>query len=432
VRAEDNATLTRTHRGSPMGELFRRYWLPALAAHELPEPDGLPVRLPLLGERLVAFRDSAGRVGIVEEACPHRQASLYFGRCEEGGIRCAYHGWKFDVGGRCLDIPSEPPESGFAAQVRLRAYPTLERGGVVWVYLGDPAQRPAPPELEWALLPDSHLFVSRRLQECNYFQVMEGGLDSSHLSWLHRWTLQEDPILGTGAGGRSRILEIIGADPNPRYEVAETPAGLLLGARRRAGEGEYYWRITQFIAPCFNLVAPTGELSLNAQAWVPADDENCWSWAVNYYSDRPLSAAEREAMAKGAGLHVAFVPGTRQGRHGHADDYGRDGALARARKTFSGVPGIAMQDTAVQESQGRIADRTGERLVSSDNGIIAARRLLLDAARANQAGGAVPGLDPATQRCRAASIIVPQEKLADVPKDALAPLVPALRSGTAD
>ena len=428
MRAEDNETLTRTDAGTPMGALFRRYWLPALASDELPERDGAPLRLPLLGERLVAFRDSAGHVGIVEEACPHRLASLYFGRCEDGGIRCAYHGWQFDRHGRCLDIPSEPADSGFAEQVRIGAYPTIERGGVVWVYMGDPAAQPAPPELEWALLPDSHLFVSRRLQECNYLQVMEGGLDSSHLSWLHRWTLQDDPVLGTGAGGRSRILEIIGADPNPRYEVAPTDAGLLLGARRRAGPDEYYWRITQFLLPCFNLVAPTGELSMNAQAWVPADDENCWSWAVNYHVDRPLTAQERDAMARGAGLHVEFVPGSRQGTGHRGNDYGRDRALQVARKSFSGVPGVAMQDTAVQESQGRIADRTRERLVSSDNGIIAARRLLLDAARANQAGGAVPGLDPASHRCRAASVIVPQERLADVPPDTLAPVV-AVRAG---
>lgn len=430
MRAKDNETLTRTDRGTPMGNLFRRYWLPALAADELREPDGPAVRVALLGERLVAFRDSAGRIGVIEEACPHRQASLYFGRCEEGGIRCAYHGWKFDVEGRCLDIPSEPPESGFADKIRLRSYPAIERGGVIWVYLGAPQQQPAPPEIEWALLPQSHLYVSRRLQECNYLQVMEGGLDSSHLSWLHRWTLGDDPILGTGMGGRSRILEIIGADPNPRYEVAETDAGLLLGARRRAGDGEYYWRITQFLLPCFNLVAPTGDLSLNAQAWVPADDENCWSWAVNYYMERPLSAAEREHMRRGAGLHVEFVAGTRQGTGHMGNDYGLDRVAQRTGKSFSGVPGIAMQDTAVQESQGRIADRTRENLVSSDNGIIMARRLLLKAARDNQAGRPVPGVDPASHRCRAASIIVPQEKLADVPKDALAPLEPELRSAT--
>ena len=423
MRREENDLLTRTDAGTPMGELFRRYWLPALTGDELPHPDCSPVRIPLLGERLIAIRDSSGRSAILQQACPHRQASLYFGRCEDGGIRCAYHGWKFDVDGQCLDIPSEPAASRAREQIRVQAYPTLERGGVVWVYMGPPELMPAPPELEWATLPPRNLFVTRRLQECNYLQTMEGGLDSSHLSWLHRGTISSDPVLGSGgAGTDSSILGIIAADRNPRYDSVRTAGGLLLGARRMAGEGLYYWRITQFLMPCFNIIAPTGDLTLNGQAWVPLDDHNCWSWAVNYYVDKPLGEAEREAMRRGGGLHVEFVPGTHQGAANRDNDYHLDRAAQRRGDNFTGIPSFAMQDTAVQESQGRIADRTLEHLVSSDDGIIVTRRLLLDAARDNRAGRPIPGLQPQAQAVRAGSLIVPQADLKQVDTAPLRPL----------
>ena len=256
MKQQDNETLTQTNAGTPMGSLFRRYWLPALTVEELPTPDCAPVRIPLLGERLIAFRDSSANVGIVSEVCAHRQASLYFGRVEDCGIRCAYHGWHFDVNGRCLDIPSEPAENKFRDTIRLTAYPSLERGGVIWVYMGDPELQPPPPALEWAGLPIEHLFVSKRLQECNYLQVMEGGLDSSHLSFLHRGTLSDDPVMGTGGPGTdSRILDILATDHNPLYQTMETDGGLMLGARRTAGGDQYYWRVTQFIFPCFNIIA---------------------------------------------------------------------------------------------------------------------------------------------------------------------------------
>ena len=282
-----------------------------------------------------------------------------------------------------------------------------------------------------ATLPDENLFVSKRLQECNYLQTMEGGLDSSHLSWLHGGTILSDPVLGMGGGATdSRILEIIAGDRNPRYQTLRTAGGLLLGARRNAGDGLYYWRITQFLLPCFNIIAPTGDLSLNGQAWVPLDDQNCWSWAVNYYPDKPLSASERAAMRKGGGLHVEFVPGTRQGSANRHNDYHLDRDAQRRGDSFTGIPSFAMQDTAVQESQGRIADRTLEHLVSSDDGIIVTRRLLLEMAKANAANRPIGGLDPATQAVRAGSLIVPQADLAQVDISPLDPL-PAARRASA-
>lgn len=423
MKKEDNDRLTQTDAGTPMGELFRRYWLPALTRDELPTNDCGPVRIPLLGEKLIAIRDSGGRAAILQEACPHRQASLYFGRCEDGGIRCPYHGWKFDAEGRCLDVPSEPAQSNFHGQIQITSYPTVERGGVIWVYMGPPELQPEPPQFEWAGLPETFLFVTKRIQQCNYLQTMEGGLDSSHLSWLHGGTILTDPVLGMGGSGTdSTILKIIASDRTPVYETLETPGGLMLGARRDAGDGLYYWRITQFMAPCFNIIAPTGDLSLNGQAWVPLDDNHCWSWAVNYYVDKPLTEPEREAMRRGGGLHVDFVPGTFQDLANKENDYLVDRQAQRRGDSFTGIPSFAMQDAAVQESQGVIADRSLERLVSSDNGIIVTRQMLLKAIRDNQAGKPIPGLDPKTQRARAGSIIAPEQTLADIDKSVLEPL----------
>src|SRR5688500_3755387 len=180
----DHDIIVDTNRGQPMGELFRRFWLPVALSSELPGPDSVPLRVRIMGEDLIAFRDTDGRVGLVDAYCPHRGAPMFFGRNEECGLRCVYHGWKFDVDGQCVDMPSEPEESTFKDRVRQRAYPCAERGGVVWAYLGPPERRPALPELEWALLPEAQRYASKRLQECNWLQAMEGGIDSSHISFL--------------------------------------------------------------------------------------------------------------------------------------------------------------------------------------------------------------------------------------------------------
>ena len=182
---EQQQTLVQTGAGTPMGELFRRYWIPALLAEELPQTDCDPVRVRLLGEDLLAFRDTEGRLGLIERYCPHRGVSLLFGRNEECGLRCSYHGWKFDVEGRCVDMPSEPEESNFKNKIRLTAYPLVQLGDVLWTYMGSPETRPALPEIEWATLPREPVFATKRLQKTNYLQALEGGIDSSHVSWLH-------------------------------------------------------------------------------------------------------------------------------------------------------------------------------------------------------------------------------------------------------
>src|SRR5579884_4043749 len=172
LKPEDNDRITRTGPGTPMGRLWRRYWVPALLSDELKEPDGPPVRVRLLNEDLVAFRDTTGRVGLVSAYCPHRRAPMFFGRNEECGLRCVYHGWKFDADGTCVDMPSEPPDSLFKTKVKIEAYPTWEGGGIVWTYMGPPATMPGPPEYEFTRAPSTHQFTSKTYQECNYLQAL--------------------------------------------------------------------------------------------------------------------------------------------------------------------------------------------------------------------------------------------------------------------
>ena len=189
LRKEQNDLLTQTGPGTPMGDLFRAYWLPALLAEELPENDCPPVRVKMLSERLLAFRDSEGKFGLIDEFCAHRGVSLWFGRNEECGLRCPYHGWKYDVTGQCVDVPSEPRESGFCQKIKLKSYPLVKRGPVLWTYMGPPEKQPPLPEWEFATVPAEQTFISKRLQECNWLQAMEGGIDSSHVSFLHRGDL---------------------------------------------------------------------------------------------------------------------------------------------------------------------------------------------------------------------------------------------------
>ena len=232
LRKEQNALLCQTGPGTPMGQLFRCYWIPALLAEELPENECPPVRVKLLSERLLAFRDTNGRYGLIDEFCAHRGVSLWFGRNEECGLRCSYHGWKYDVTGQCIEVPSEPEESGFAKKIKLKSYPLVERGGVLWTFMGPPERQPALPEWEFTMVPPAQRFVSKRTQENNWLQAMEGGIDSSHVSFLHRGNLNSDPLF-KGAKGNQYNL----SDPRPHFEVVESPGGLYIGARRNAEHG---------------------------------------------------------------------------------------------------------------------------------------------------------------------------------------------------
>jgi phthalate 4,5-dioxygenase len=416
LRREQNDLLTQTGPGTPGGAFFRSYWLPALLAEELPENECPPVRVKLLSERLLAFRDTQGRYGLIDEFCAHRGVSLWFGRNEENGLRCPYHGWKYDVTGQCIDVPSELPESGYCKRIKLKSYPLVERGGILWTYMGDAQKQPALPEYEVALVPPKQRFIAKRLQECNWLQALEGGIDSSHVSWLHRGELNSDPLF-KGAKGNQYNLN----DARPVFEVVESPGGLYIGARRNAENGHYYWRITPWVMPSFTMIPPRGNHPVHGHFWVPIDDHNCWTWSFDYHPQRALTQAEVQAMRDGKGIYVQFVPGSYRPLANKDNDYLMDRAAQRAGRTYSGVAGIAMQDASLQESMGPIVDRTKENLVSTDNGIIMARHRMLRAIKAlTEQGVTPPGIQAAHQRVRSAAVVLPPDQpFTDGAKEAL-------------
>ncbi len=386
-----------------MGDMFRRYWLPAMLASELPQNDCPPVRVKLLSERLLAFRDSEGRLGLIDEFCAHRGVSLWFGRNEECGLRCPYHGWKFNVNGQCLEVPSEPEASGFAKKIKLKSYPLVEAGGVLWTYMGPPDEQPPLPGFEWTNLSAEHRFFSKRLQECNWMQAMEGGIDSSHVSWLHSADMHKDPL------HKSTRRAQYQSDQKPLFEIIESEGGLYIAARRNAERDMYYWRITQFIMPFYTMVPPYGGNALNGHAWVPIDDENCFAWTFTYHPARALTQVERDVMAAGGGIHTLYVPGTFRPKANKYNDYLIDRAGQKSGQTYSGVHGIAIQDAAVQESMGPIVDRSRENLCTTDNAIIMARSRLRKAMLAlRDKNEAPPAIDPACHAVRSATYVLPK------------------------
>lgn len=416
LRKEINDLLTQTDVGTPMGEMFRHYWIPALLARELPEDDCPPVRVKLLGERLIAFRDSKGRYGLMDEFCAHRGVSLWFGRNEEEGLRCPYHGWKYDYTGQCIEVPSEPEESGFCQKIKLKGYPLIKVGDVLWTHMGDKDTRPPEPTWEFATVPPEQTYTSKRWQECNWLQAMEGGIDSSHVSFLHSGSLKTDPLF-KGAKGNQYNQN----DKKPVFEVVESDGGLYIGARRMAEEGHYYWRVTPWIMPSFTMVPPRGDHPMHGHFWIPIDDENCWAWSFDYHPTRALTETERQAMIDGYGVHNQYVPGTFRPRQNKDNDYLMDREAQKRGETFSGIWGIAMQDASLQESMGPIVDRTKENLVSTDNGIIMARHRLRKAAIALRDKGELPpGRVPEHQQVRsAARVLPPDEPFKEAMKDDL-------------
>jgi phenylpropionate dioxygenase-like ring-hydroxylating dioxygenase large terminal subunit len=416
LRKEQNDLLTQTGPGTPGGRLFRSYWMPALEAAELPENECPPVRVKLLSERLLAFRDSEGRYGLIDEFCAHRGVSLWFGRNEESGIRCPYHGWKYDHTGQCIDVPSEPAESGFCGKIKLKSYPLVERGGILWTYMGPPELQPPLPEWEFTTVPETHRFVAKRTQECNWLQAMEGGIDSSHVSFLHSGELNSDPLFKGSKGNQYNLN-----DTKPHFEVVEAPGGLFIGARRNAENGNYYWRITPWVMPSFTMIAPRADHPVHGHFWVPMDDENCWAWSFDYRVTKPLSADQIQSMKDGKGIYVTYVPGSFRPAQNKDNDYLIDRPAQKAGRTYSGVWGIGMQDASLQESMGPIVDRTKENLVSTDNGIIMARHRMLRAVKALMEKGTVPpGVDVAHQKIRSAAVVLPPDQpFKDAAKDAL-------------
>jgi len=379
LNASDNALLTQTGAGTPMGKLFRAFWQPVLLSSELPKPDCSPVKVTIMGEELRAFRASDGTVGLVEPRCPHRGADLFYGRNEDGGLRCVYHGWKFAADGRCMELPivePGPERDRMMARIKLKAYPARDFGGFIWAYLGPKEQVPALPQLEFALLPPAHSYVTKKLQQCNWAHPLEGAIDTAHFSFLHMAVSDEDD---------TDRLRWIRNDPAPRYTVVAHPAGLVLGAARKADNGDLYWRVSQFLMPN-HVLAPNahrGEIHAG-QCYVPIDDNHCWIFNYTWNPERPLTEAERETYRKGLGVHPEldeqWVP-----VRNRLNDYLLDRDKQRTIN-YTGVDGISEQDAYICDSQGYIADRTSEHLAPTDLGIVRFRRLMLDAARKLEQG----------------------------------------------
>ncbi len=410
----DNELLTRTGPGTPMGQLFRRFWLPAMLSTELPKPDGPPVALRLFGERLVAFRSTLGHVGILEARCPHRHANLFWGRNEEEGIRCVYHGWKFAADGRCVDQPGEPENSRFKDSVRAKAYDTHEAGGVVWIYMGPEELKPEFPSFEWTLLPDDHFLATKRFQACNYLQNLEGEIDTAHVNFLHR-NLGSDEDEFVPKEILPPRFDEAGLLPPPflarkQFDLAETDFGLVAMARSEFPEGEYYWRMTPFLVPSFTLI-PSGYDAFNTwTAIVPVDDTYSVGFTVTWHHARPLNEAEQLTVTSGAGVHALVDPETFIPLANMANNYLIDREL-QATSSFTGIYGIRGEDLPVQEDQdGPIARRHEEHLGVTDRGIIGMRRLLLTLVKDLQRGVEPPHVSrPKAFRARSVVVTAPKE-----------------------
>ena len=404
LNAETNELLTRVGPGTPMGETIRRYWMPALLSFELPEPDCAPVRLKLLGESLVAFRDTSGRIGIVAERCPHRGASLWLGRNEEDGLRCVYHGWKYDVTGQCVDMMNEPGQFDFSSKVKVTAYPTEEFGGVVWTYMGPAAQKPAPPKFEWTQVAESHRYVTKVWEECNWLQALEGGIDTSHAPIMHRALRQE--TAGQGISPSSAFVR----GNAPTLEVETTDYGYRYFGIREMPEGGRYVRGYHFVMP-FTQLRPNGPKPIvDGHFWVPMDDYNVMVYNFGYtFGDEPLT--HEETYGRNAGNNFGTDVDVENGFRSFnnvSNNWNIDRQVQKT-DTFTGIPGINTQDRAVQESMGPIMDRTLEHLGPADKAIIATRRLLEQAVRTVQDGGDPLGVAPSYYQLRAVDDVLPSE-----------------------
>ena len=404
----ENAIVTQTGPGTPLGNVMRRYWVPALLSSELPEPDGAPVRVPLLSEKLVAFRDSDGKIGLLDEFCPHRRASLFLGRNEECGLRCVYHGWKFDAAGNCGDMMNEPPDTRYKSKIHITAYPTAEMGGVVWAYLGPKERMPALPKFEWTQVPTTHRHVSKIRQACNWLQALEGGIDTAHAPILHRTLNTSTQRAGMRAGSDFVTGKA------PLIEMEMTDYGYCYAGVRSLGERGNHVRTHHYMMPFHQLrpKSPTfhgaaGFESVFGHMWVPLDDENCMVYNFAYsFGEHPISVAEWEAVEANLGRSPKEeLPGFRSVRN-ISNDWLIDRQVQKT-ETFTGIEGVNNQDLAVQESMGPIVDRTKEHLSLTDRAVVTTRRLLLQAAKTVADGGDPPGLGESCHRVRAIEKTLP-------------------------
>ncbi|MQF86249.1 MAG: Rieske 2Fe-2S domain-containing protein [SAR202 cluster bacterium] len=405
LSTENNKLITKVGPGTPMGEAMRLYWIPIMMDFELPHADCDPVRVRVMGENLVAFRDSKGRIGLLPDACPHRRVSLYFGRNEEEGLRCVYHGWKFDVDGDCVDMPNEPVESNFKHKVKMKAYKTWEGGNVIWAYLGPSDRVPPPPKFEWTTVPDSHRGVTKLVQTCNWVQAVEGGIDTSHSSFLHNNDLSDKTLL------RSRSTA-------PYLEVETTNYGYTYSSTRPLSKDEgNYIRTYHYVLPFHQIRA--GQVGRSGEAvqprssghcWVPIDDENTmvFNWTFTW-DENPLNDKDKALEGTGNEWDVDIDRTTFIAKRNKGNDWLLDRQMQRTQN-FTGIVGVNTQDRALQETMGVIADRTQERLGTSDRAIIAMRKLLLEAVKVAGDGGSPKGSQGEFVGIRAIDRILPADQ----------------------
>jgi phthalate 4,5-dioxygenase oxygenase subunit len=373
----ENEILTRTGPGTPMGELLRRYWHPAAMSSEL-KADGDPVRLMILGEKLIGFRDSEGRVGIMDHRCPHRRASLFFGRNEDGGVRCVYHGWKYGVDGRCLDMMNLPATRDFRDKVRAKAYRVAERHGIIYVYMGE-GEPPELPGIECLNVAEEDLFIQFLQRECNFVQAIDGELDTSHVGIMHFGAVKR-------AEFKDPMQQYVVSNRAPEYKITSTDYGVMYGAFRPADAGQLYWRVAHFLMPNWTM-PPINNLNTNvlARCYVPMDDTHTMCITMYKKGAYPQYRLRAQETVTGASQNFPFFPNTTDwfGRWrlklNGSNDYGIDRALQRT-KSFTGIEGVQMQDQAIQESMGGISDRENENLASSDIMVARFRKLLVDSA----------------------------------------------------
>lgn len=413
LKTEDNEMLVRVGPKTPMGDLMRMYWLPFLLSGDVPV-DGQPYRVRLLGEDLVAFRDSNGRIGLVDQACPHRGAPMVFARNEEGGLRCVYHGWKFNVDGHCQEMPAEPENTPMLNRVRLKSYPVRERNGVLWAYMGPDENPPELPSMEWNMVSQENVHVSMRIQDCNWLQALEGEIDSAHAAILH----------GRVDSGGSIDQWKQAADLTPKFEVVQHAGGVHVASRRKLGEDKNYIRVNQFLMPFWTLVPPFSQYpELSGHAWVTIDDEHTLCIMFSYHPTQPFYEKTRQLFVSGHNGRetghasensfeqrpVTHPYHTYWSKYNRANAYGYAPELAE--KYNAGMPGLWLQDAACQSGVLPIYDRSKENLGLSDSGVIRTRRVLLETVKKLHTDGVRPLSvdDPSKFLMRAISITVPAD-----------------------
>ncbi|CAM5219246.1 Phthalate 4,5-dioxygenase oxygenase subunit [Castellaniella defragrans] len=381
---EENELLCRVEGDAAMGQLMRRHWLPICLTEEVPEPDCDPVRARILGENLVAFRDSKGRVGVMNERCPHRGASLFYGRNEECGLRCLYHGWKMDVDGNVLEMVSEPPSSDLPKKVHHRAYKTHEWAGIVWGYLGPQDQVPEFVPPPWAPTADVRVSIAKVVVPCNWAQILEGNIDSSHSSSLHSSDMVPARVSGSEATDKKWLRP--STDKCPRLQVQHTPYGFRYAAIRRpitkASETDYI-RSTVFIAPSSALIPPNNRYNV-ANFNVPIDDTHTVFHFIAWGD--PLTTPDTETWRRFLGQSIGSDLDPLYRPFRNADNHFWQDRQAMRAGNFTGIKGFPNQDLAMWTSLGPIADRTEETLAAGDLAVVEFRNTMIKAAQDFQAG----------------------------------------------